>query len=100
MASAIAPGRKQHFIGIRPGEKLNELMITSDDARDTVEMDDRYVIIPAFDFSGKSFCSLEGAKPVAPRFSYASDTNKEWLDKESLLRLIGQKEDLPNLYGK
>ena len=93
VASAIAPGRKQHSIGIRPGEKLNELMITSDDARNTLEMDDRYIITPAFEFSGKSFRFIEGAKPVDPRFSYASDTNKEWLDKESLLRLIEQQED-------
>ena len=100
MADAIAPGMKQHCIGIRPGEKLNELMITSDDARNTLEMDDRYIITPAFDFSGKSFRIPEGAKPVDPRFSYASDANKEWLDKESLLRLIEQQEDQPSLYGK
>ena len=77
-------------IGIRPGEKLHESLLTEDDARSTLELADRYVIQPAFNFwSGESY-TYAGAKPVAESFSYASNSNDDWLDEARLAAMIAE----------
>ena len=88
LAGAIAPGVAQEIVGIRPGEKLHEVMITSDDARNTLELSDRYVIAPAFPFWTRDHLDLNGAAKVADDFRYASDSNGEWLTAESLGRML------------
>ena len=88
MASAMAPDLAQHTIGIRPGEKLHETMITPDDARMTLELDDRYIIKPSFQFWSEESFTFEGAKPVPSKFSYSSDANSEWLEVDDFMRLI------------
>jgi UDP-N-acetylglucosamine 4,6-dehydratase len=87
LAEAMAPGLPIRVIGIRPGEKLHEMMISMDDARHVVDLGDRYAIEPAFvEFSRKSFA---GDHPtVEDGFSYASNTNDEWLSHEGLLTLL------------
>ena len=88
VASALGPGLAQRTVGIRPGEKLHEMMISGDDARMTAELDDRYVIEPQFvEYTRKSF-RAEGGKAVADGFVYSSDTNEEWLDAEGLKTLL------------
>jgi UDP-N-acetylglucosamine 4,6-dehydratase/5-epimerase len=88
VASALAPALPQRTVGIRPGEKLHEMMISGDDARMTVELADRYVIEPQFvEYTRKSF-SADGGKPVADGFVYSSDTNSEWLDADGLMALL------------
>jgi UDP-N-acetylglucosamine 4,6-dehydratase len=63
-------------------------MISVDDARNTIELSDRYVIEPIFvEYARKALTGL-GAKPVADDFSYASDTNTEWLDGAGLRALL------------
>jgi len=84
LIEALAPGVSTHSIGIRPGEKLHEIMITQDDARDTIEYDDRYTILPSFKFWEQQDVIPENAKPVAEQFAYTSDANTEWLSKEAL----------------
>lgn len=90
LADIVAPGVPHEIVGIRPGEKLHEVMITEDDARMTVELDDRYVICPSPVLAGWSPKRLNehGAKPVAESFRYSSDTNDDWLDRERLLQMI------------
>lgn len=73
-AKAIAPECKTKIIGIRPGEKLHELMITKDDARRTLEFEDHYMIQPEFHFWSRRYNSHIG-KPVADNFEYDSGTN-------------------------
>jgi len=90
MADAMAPGIPHHTVGIRPGEKLHEVMITLDDARSTLELDDRYIITPQFHFWSDKDYAVNGAKPVEENFAYASDTNDDWLDGETLRRLISE----------
>lgn len=87
LARAIAPGLKHKIIGIRPGEKLHEVMITTDDARTTRDLGDRYVIHPAISLWQQPQ-KLVG-KSVADDFCYASDTNDRWLTAEALHKLIG-----------
>lgn len=89
LAAAIAPGLAHRIVGIRPGEKLHEVMITEDDARNTIELPDRYVIEPSFAFWSRQSYVESGAKPVPEMFRYASDSNSQWLDAASLQKLIG-----------
>ncbi|RAK67413.1 UDP-N-acetylglucosamine 4,6-dehydratase (inverting) [Phenylobacterium kunshanense] len=90
IAETLAPGMATKVIGIRPGEKLHEMMISADDARNTVDLGDRYAIEPAFvEYSREP---LEGAR-ISDDFSYASDTNHEWLDGTGLMKMLA--EDKP-----
>lgn len=88
VAKVMAPHLKTKIVGIRPGEKLHEIMVTADDARSTIVMEDRYVIQPAFAFWNREHVNYNGAKPVPEDFYYASDNNNEWLDKAGLQELI------------
>lgn len=88
MARAIAPECKHKIIGIRPGEKLHEVMITEDDARHTIELDDYYIIEPEFKWWSNEKHMSNGGKPVAEGFRYASDTNDRWLTVEDLKKLM------------
>lgn len=90
VASCIAPDTPQRIVGIRPGEKLHEVMITEDDARSTLELDDRYIIEPAFAFWDRESYTADGATPVAEDFVYASNTNTEWLDGPGLATLLAE----------
>jgi UDP-N-acetylglucosamine 4,6-dehydratase len=86
LAHALAPGLAHRIVGIRPGEKLHEVMISRDDARNTVDLGDRYVIEPAthlWDKQRRSFIA-DGGKQVAEGFEYASDTNEAWLSAKEL----------------
>lgn len=89
LADAIAPGCRHEFVGIRPGEKLHEIMVPADDSRNTVDIEDMYVILPAF----RSWDGSPGwpdAKPVPDGFCYGSDTNSWRLSKEDLVRMVEQ----------
>ena len=84
LASALAPGVEQEVVGVRPGEKLHEVMIPVDNSRTTLELDDRYIIAPAFPFWTDEHLQINGAKPVSDEFTYSSDTNAEWLTSRAL----------------
>lgn len=90
VARALAPGLPHKVIGIRPGEKLHEVMITEDDSRQTFELPDRFVIEPAFAFWTHEPYQRLGARPVADGFRYASDINDDWLDGDGLVRLMAE----------
>lgn len=86
LAEAIAFGCKFEIVGIRPGEKLHEVMISADDARHTVEMPDCYVIQPEFPWwNTHNWC--EG-KELPDGFVYASNTNSWWLTKKELVNML------------
>lgn len=91
LAKAMAPNLPHDIVGIRPGEKLHEVMITEDDARMTLELDDRYVICPQQRSWKRDHLMKLGAKPVAEDFRYSSEINTEWLDAANLNGLIGRK---------
>ncbi len=87
LAEAIAPECKKEIIGIRPGEKLHEVMVPKDDAHRTIEYDDKYVIQPDFRFFGMRFNS-NGGKPVSEEFEYNSETNPWKLSIEEAREMI------------
>ncbi|MEG3179096.1 UDP-N-acetylglucosamine 4,6-dehydratase (inverting) [Sphingomonas sp. LT1P40] len=99
VATAIAPDAKQEVVGIRPGEKIHEEMITSSDSLNTVDLGDYYAILPsAGAYSVEEYCTRQGGKPVEPGFAYNSGTNPDFLNVEQLRELIdrhviGQKVD-------
>ena len=89
LAKAIAPDCKSRIVGIRPGEKLHEVMVTEDDARDTLDYPDRYVILPAsHEWSDKIGGKAKTIKRCPDGFRYSSDGNKDWLTVEQLRTMI------------
>ena len=88
LADAIAPGTPRHVIGIRPGEKLHELLLTADESRHAVDAEDVYVVLPEHPWWTDDPAWLDG-KPLDDDFVYASNTNTEWLSTEDLTELLG-----------
>jgi UDP-N-acetylglucosamine 4,6-dehydratase len=87
LAEAIAPGADIDVIGIRPGEKLHEEMISDNDAHRTFALDDRYVIAPLVSEWDVSTLP-SGARPVADGFAYRSDTNDWFLNVGEIRKLL------------
>ena len=82
MADAIAPGAERQVIGIRPGEKLHELLVTEDESRHSYETADGFVILP--EHASWSLKEVEGGRPLPAGFRYSSDTNDRWLSVDEL----------------
>ena len=88
IASTVAPDLKQEVIGIRPGEKLHEQMIGSEDSPFTYEYDEHYKILPSI-YSWESDPNrINNGKKVEDGFMYTSDNNKEWMSKDELSKWI------------
>jgi UDP-N-acetylglucosamine 4,6-dehydratase len=88
LAQAIAPECKTEIVGIRPGEKLHEVMVPDDDARHTLECPDRFIIMPQF--SPFALEAWPGSKRCPDGFRYASDTNDRWLTRKELADMLAQ----------
>lgn len=89
LAKAAAPDCKMEVVGIRPGEKLHEVMVTEDDARDTLDYPDRYVILPAaHEWDRNLGKKAKDVKRCPDGFRYSSDGNKDWLTVDQLLTMI------------
>jgi UDP-N-acetylglucosamine 4,6-dehydratase/5-epimerase len=84
LARAMAPHLKHRVVGIRPGEKLHEVLATAEDARSTVEFDDYYVIEPQFASWDREAFARNGARRVSEDFAYASDTNPHRLSLDEI----------------
>ena len=91
VAKAINPDFRFKIIGIRPGEKVHETLISEDEARATKIFDGIFVILPQF-FDKKMHKKYEKCPSVSDDFVYGSDTNEEWLTAEDLERMIYRKE--------
>lgn len=86
LAAAIAPECRTEVVGIRPGEKLHEVMVPADDARNTVELADRFVILPTFDWLDERW--YKDAPRCPDGFSYSSDSNSHWLTRDELSAML------------
>ena len=94
VAEAIAPDCEQRLVGIRPGEKIHEEMITSSDSFTTVDCGDYYAILPASGrYSIEEYCAARGATAVKPGMSYNSGDNDHFLTVEELRSLIRENVD-------
>lgn len=91
LAKAIAPEAQIKYIGIRPGEKMHELMIPDDEARQTLEFEDRFIIQPNFGWWTKEEHLKDlGASSCPDGFSYRSDNNDKWLSVDEIKLLVEQ----------
>jgi UDP-N-acetylglucosamine 4,6-dehydratase len=86
MAESIAPGCEVECIGIRPGEKLHEVLVSEDEARNTLEVDDMYIVQPAHSWWNTQ--NWKDAQLLPEGFRYGSDSNPQWLTSEELQALI------------
>ncbi|HLF98267.1 MAG TPA: UDP-N-acetylglucosamine 4,6-dehydratase (inverting) [Methylococcaceae bacterium] len=92
VAKVVAPQCRTEIIGIRPGEKLHEVMITPDDAWNTAEFENHYVIQPAADWWDRNdYLAATGGKPVAEGFVYSSDRNPCWMQPAELHALLDRE---------
>lgn len=89
LAMAVAPNLKIKEIGIRPGEKIHEQMITREDARNTIDMGEYYIILPEINIEHINY-KYPNAKPVSDDFEYHSGNNDRWLSVEDMRKLIGE----------
>jgi UDP-N-acetylglucosamine 4,6-dehydratase (inverting) len=89
IARVIAPEAEIVITGIRPGEKIDETLLTREEARHAREYDDYYVVEPEFSFWEKRV--LSDSNPVPADFCYSSDTNSQWLNGDELKRVILEK---------
>ena len=89
VASAVAPECRQEIVGIRPGEKVHEEMITASDSYNTVDLGHYFAILPSGGtYSLEQYCESTGAERVAPGFAYDSGTNTDFLSVDQLAALI------------
>lgn len=96
VATAIAPNAEQKIVGIRPGEKIHEEMITEADSYSTIDLGQYYAILPQVPTWDKDAYMKEfNAKPVPQGFRYNSGTNTEWISAEEMRTLIQEHVD-PN----
>ena len=95
MAEAIAPGCEIQSVGIRPGEKLHEVLVSEDEARNTVEVEDMYVIQPAHSWWSEK--NWKKARPVSEGFRYASDSNELWITAAELADLVDETGGAPKM---
>jgi len=97
VARAIAPEMPYQIVGIRPGEKMHEVMCPRDDSHLTLEFHDHYVIKPSIQFTDNADFSRNNSgeigKPVEYGFKYSSETNTDWLSPEALLEKIALTHD-------
>lgn len=85
LAKAIAPECEIEIVGIRPGEKLHEVMVTQDDARHTIEFEEYYVITPEFAWWGDK---LKDQPRMNEPFEYSSESNEQWLTVDELRKMV------------
>lgn len=95
LARAVAPEKEIEIIGIRPGEKLHEVLISEDESRQTVELDDMYVVMPAERIWAQPFgWDWENlGKPLEDSFRYASNNNPQWLSVDEIREMIRPIEE-------
>ena len=92
LAEAMCPGIKTVEVGIRPGEKLDEIMVTTEDAPFTYEYDKHFIVYPQVTFNDKQVPDLSGKK-VADGFYYSSGNNTEWMSVEEIRRRLSEAVD-------
>ncbi|MCA0213583.1 MAG: UDP-N-acetylglucosamine 4,6-dehydratase (inverting) [Proteobacteria bacterium] len=92
IAAAVAPSARQEIVGIRPGEKLHEQMISEEDSHYTFEYPEHFKILPAIHSWHEDFKRIKDGRRVAEGFVYSSDNNSEWMDVPALRAWIHANE--------
>jgi UDP-N-acetylglucosamine 4,6-dehydratase len=98
MAAALAPGVKQRVIGLRPGEKLHEVLITEDESHHSFQTPEGYVILP--EYASWELKPVEGGARLPEGFRFSSETNDRWLTGDELVAMTAgvrarRRDDAP-----
>jgi FlaA1/EpsC-like NDP-sugar epimerase len=94
LAEALAPGCRTVNVGIRPGEKIHEEMITETDALNSLEFDRYFVILPSYPlWDVEKYMKTFGGRPCPAGFRYNSGENSEWLSVEQIRELVKRHLD-------
>ena len=93
VARASVPEAQHEIVGIRPGEKLHEQMIGSEDALHTYEYDEHYKVLPAIHDWSRDPLRINEGRLVSPDFTYSSDNNSDWMSVEALSSWIAQNRE-------
>ena len=94
VATAVAPGCEQRVVGVRPGEKLHEEMVTASDSFNTADLGHYFAILPSAGAHPlQAYCDSHGGKPVQPGFAYNSGSNERFLTVEEIRALIREHVD-------
>ena len=92
LANVLAPDAEVEIVGIRPGEKLHEVLIHEDEARSTVELDDMYVVQPSTElWFGHEWQNI--GQPLPDGFRYASNSNPNWLTIDQIRQMVAPFEN-------
>lgn len=96
---ALAPAARQKIIGIRPGEKLHEMLLSPEEAARTIELKKYFIVLPSFDRKKSKKYSVyrNSGKSVSETFSFRSDTNSNWMTEDSLLDIAKSLKGKPLL---
>jgi UDP-N-acetylglucosamine 4,6-dehydratase len=95
LAKAIAPESQIEVVGVRPGEKLHEVLISEDEARAALELETMFVVQPASGLAGELWFGLDWqarGRPLPAGYRYASDTNSDWLDIDQIREILAPIE--------
>lgn len=90
LAEVIAPKAKRKVIGIRPGEKLHEVLLTTDEAKHSIEFSNYFIVEPEFPF-WRALKNGQDGKPLPEGFNYSSDNNSQWLSKNDLKNILAKE---------
>jgi len=90
LAEIIAPKARKKIIGIRPGEKLHEILLTEEESRHTKEFEDYFIIEPEFSFWNRD--NFNNGKLLTDRFQYTSGTNTQWITREEMDNMLKNLE--------
>ena len=88
LARALAPECQIDIVGIRPGEKLHEVMIPEEAGRNGLEYNESFVLLPDYSSDLEAYRSRNGGRRCAEGFCYTSETNSQWLTAKELLHII------------
>ena len=91
LAKVLAPDCAIETVGIRPGEKLHEVLISADEVYQTLELDDMYIVKPAHPWWKTD--NWVDARPLADGFRYASNVNTQWLTTDELKQMVSDLQD-------
>ena len=97
IAKTISPKAKHKIVGIRPGEKIHEQMIGTEDSNSTYEYSNYYKILPQINEWAKDRLRIKNGKKVPKGFVYSSESNQEWMTKSELKAWINSKKNIPNI---
>ncbi|MCD4704786.1 polysaccharide biosynthesis protein, partial [bacterium] len=89
---ALVPEAEKEIIGIRPGEKLHEILLTKNESRHAIELEKYFVILPeqgeVFNTQKDFERHIKSGKKIDPNFSYTSDNNQEWIEQEEFKKIV------------